>query len=339
MLKASDTPWEDDLARKVERYLREAFALTTTVGPQPTDGLPLFIGDAYALWRTTLFGRPSVLMAVRPTTDLTVGELARHANLVRSRLETTPVILVLERLLPGRRRGLLERRTAFMVPGAQLFIPEALLDLRERVDRAPRREIERFSPVAQLVILGALLRPEAEPESVTAVARRYGVAAMSITRAFDELQAADLADAPQSAKPRLLRFRTLGRDLWDRAAPRLQTPVRKVRVVAIPYPDQFPAKLAGESALSAYTALAAPRVPRLAVAAADWNQLVRDHGLRDRERGDPQTDEIETWAYNPAALSNGSSVDRLSLHLSLRDHPDERVSQAADDLLEQMPWW
>ncbi|HEX7944141.1 MAG TPA: hypothetical protein VF495_05710, partial [Phenylobacterium sp.] len=280
-----------------------------------------------------------LLMAVRPPADLTVGELARHANVVGSRLETTPVILVLERLLPGRRRGLLERRAAFMVPGAQLFIPEALLDLRERIGRAPPREIERFSPVAQLVILGALLRPDVEPNSVTAVARRYGVAAMSMTRAFDELQGADLAEAPRSAKPRLLRLRTTGRDLWDRAAPRLQSPVRKVRVVAIPYPDHFPAKVAGESALSSYAALAPPRVTRLAVASSDWNQLVRNHGLRDREPGDPGADEIETWAYDPAALSDDLKVDRLSLHLSLRDHPDERVSQAADDILEQMPWW
>ena len=338
MLDRSSDSWEGDLTRKVERYLHDAFAVAATVEAQSTNGLPLFIGDTYALWRTTLFGRPSILMAVRPTADLTVGELSRHAEVVRSRLDASAVILVLERLLPGRRRGLLERRTAFMVPGSQLFVPEALLDLRERLDHAPRREIERFAPVSQLVVLGALLRADVEPNSVTAVARRYGVSAMSITRAFNELQTAGLADAPPSAKPRLLHFRAQGRALWEQAAPRLQSPVRKVRMVAIPYPDHFPAKIAGESALASYTALARPRTQRLAVASADWNQLVRSHGLRDREPGDPSADEIETWAYDPAALSDEPRVDRLSLHLSLRDHPDERVAQAADDLLEAMPW-
>jgi hypothetical protein len=37
-------------------------------------------------------------------------------------------------------------------------------------------------------------------------------------------------------------------------------------------------------------------------------QLVRDHGLRDTYPRDPDGDEIETWACNPAALA---SLDRI----------------------------
>ncbi|MDP3176480.1 MAG: hypothetical protein Q8M76_01165, partial [Spirochaetaceae bacterium] len=128
------------------------------------------------------------------------------------------------------------------------------------------------------------------------------------------------------------------RELWDQAAARLQSPVRKVRTVGIPFPQQFPARLAGESALSLYTDLSSPRVQRLAVASANWNQLVRDHGLLSREAGDPHGDEVETWGYDPAALATDTIVDRLSLHLSTRDHPDERVAQAAEQLLETVPW-
>jgi hypothetical protein len=114
--------------------------------------------------------------------------------------------------------------------------------------------------------------------------------------------------------------------------------VRKVRQVTIPYPERFPGRVAGESALSLYSALAAPRTQTLAVAGADWNRLVREHGLRDVEPGYGEGDAVQTWTYDPAALADGNVVDRLSLYLSVRDHSDERVAQAAEQLLESLPW-
>jgi hypothetical protein len=110
-----------------------------------------------------------------------------------------------------------------------------------------------------------------------------------------------------------------------------------VRQVLIPYPEHFPGLVAGESALALMTPLASPRTQTLAVAAADWNRLFREH-LKDAEPGDPYGDEIETWSYDPAVLAEHKVVDRLSLYLSVRHHTDERVAQAAEQLLEHMPW-
>jgi hypothetical protein len=83
--------------------------------------------------------------------------------------------------------------------------------------------------------------------------------------------------------------------------------------------------------------LGPPRTQTLAVAGADWNRLVREHGLRDVEPGDDGED-VQTWTYDPAALADRNVVDRLSLYLSVRDHSDERVAQAAEQLLESLPW-
>lgn len=338
MLQSAHASWGERLVHKVEAYLRDTFGMPTDIVSDPPAGLPYFMADRYAFWRGTFFDRPFVLMAPRAGSEATVDEMARHAQLVRDRSGAPLVILLFETLSPNRRQALVKRRMAFMVPAAQLFVPEVLMELRERTPRAPIHDVEQFSPTAQLVILGALLRRETEGTSATALAQRYGVANMSMTRAFDELQAAGLADAERIGKPRALRFRISGRKLWDAAAPRLQSPVRKIRIVGIPFPEQFPGRLAGESALSWYTSLARPRAQRLAVASANWNQLVRDHGLVAREAGDPAGDEIETWSYDPAALTTEKVVDRLSLYLSTRDHPDERVAQAADQLLEDMAW-
>ncbi len=338
MLRTWDAPWEQRLVAKAESYLRDVFGVLASIVPDGVDGLPFFIADKYVLWRADLSDRPCILMVPRTGGDATVDEMARHVHVVKDRAAVSLIILVFETLSSARRQNLISRRLAFMVPAAQLFVPEALLDLRERAPRATVREVNQFSPTAQLVILGMLLGRQPGDASATSLAHRYGVANMSLSRAFDELQAADLAAAPRVGKSRTLRFHARGRELWEAAAPRLNSPVRKVRTVGIPFPEHFPGKVAGESALSLYTSLAQPRVQRLAVASANWNQLVRDHGLLAREVGDPAGDEVETWSYDPAALAPDRVVDRLSLHLSTRDHPDERVAQAADQLLEDITW-
>lgn len=340
MLRIYRNRWESALVQKADAYLHEAFGLSTRLERDPADTLPHYIRDLYSLWRGDLFGRAAIFAAPKPDAEATVAEMEKHARVIGDRPDNPVVILLFEALTTSHRRALLSRRVAFLVPMAQLYVPEALLDLRERTPRSLPPEPDQFTPTAQLAILGALLsRSGADDEaSATDLARRYGVAIMSMTRAFDELEAAELADTGRIGRQRALRFKLHGRALWDKAAARLQSPVRKVRTVVIPYPDRFVAFVAGESALAHYTSLARPRIQRLAVAAADWNQLVRDHGLRDTYARDPEGDEIETWAYDPAALAKEGRVDPLSLHLSLRDHPDERVAGAAAELLETLTW-
>lgn len=47
---------------------------------------------------------------------------------------------------------------------------------------------------------------------------------------------------------------------------------------------------------------------------------------------------VEVWSYDPVPLSDGLVVDPLSLSLSLRDDPDERVQSALGRLLESLSW-
>ena len=47
---------------------------------------------------------------------------------------------------------------------------------------------------------------------------------------------------------------------------------------------------------------------------------------------------IELWRYDPGPLSEDGVVDRLSLALSLKGDPDERVQSALHELLEGIKW-
>jgi DNA-binding transcriptional ArsR family regulator len=340
MLETSDERWVEKLQRQAEAYARDAFDLDLALEPLRTSALPFYLVDRYALWRGDLFGRYCVLMAPRPA-ELFEGwaELPRHRDTVRHQLKADLVVMLFDSLPTRRRKKLLAERVAFMAPGAQLYVPEMLLELREGRPAKPPylQPPESFAPTTQLVAIAALLRRNVEGANATMLARRLGVAPMSVGRAFDELQAAGVAEADRVGRERTLHLKAVGFDLWSQIERRLQSPVRKVRRVAIPYPERFPGLVAGESALAHYTALASPRIQTLAVAAADWNRLAREH-LSEVAPGYDQGDDVQTWSYDPSILAERQMVDRLSLYLSVRDHADERVAQAAEQLLEQMSW-
>ena len=128
-----------------------------------------------------------------------------------------------------------------------------------------------------------------------------------------------------------------GRELWETVQERLQSPVRKVRVVGGGIEDPI-APLAGESALARYTMLAAPRVETRAILSVHWKALKERLALSPAGAFDDDRTEIQTWAYNPQILARDGVIDRFSLYLSVRASPDERVAQAAEELMETFEW-
>lgn len=331
----------DRLATAAENYILRAFGANLDLQPLAPAGLPHFLQDQYRFWKGTLMGQPTILMAVantRPGTGATASFL-KHRDLVKRELGASLVLMLLDRTTAAIRRQLVERKVGFVVPGTQLYVPEALLDLRERertdVPATPARA--QMSPTAQTLVLAALLGQQIEGANLTEVAERLRVAVMSVSRALDELEGHQVAKARHVGRQRRLHFALSGADLWRAVQPLLQNPVRATRTLVGELPDDV-GLLAGESALAHYTMLAAPRVERRALAAARWKAAHRDLALKPATPFDDGQFEIETWSYDPRVLANGATVDPLSLYLTVRNHTDERVAQAADQLLEQFEW-
>ena len=96
--------------------------------------------------------------------------------------------------------------------------------------------------------------------------------------------------------------------------------------------------LAGISALSLRTMIAADRLPSYALTLAGFQEAVEKGactGCRDAESA---TARIEVWSYEPRLLGDEQMVDPLSLYLSLRDSPDERIQQQLEQLIEGVKW-
>jgi len=332
------------LAEAAEAYVYDAFGQRLDLVPVAPTDVPHFVRDRYALWQGSLNRRSLVLMAIREPRKGATTEYLKHRDLVRRQLGVDLVLLLLDHAPATIRRQMVDRRLGFIAPGAQLYVPEAFLDLRERAPAFAVAHADRISPTTQLMILAVLHHRDLADQNLTELADKLGVSIMSISRTLDELEALQFAKAQHVGRQRRLHMLLGGRKLWDAAEARLQSPVRKIRIVSGQDAEAI-GPLAGESALAHYTMLAAPRIKTRAVLAASWERIAEKSLLRPATAFDDDRLEVQTWTYDPQFVreSKGSGasiavVDQLSLYLSVRESPDERVAQAAEELLEGFEW-
>lgn len=328
------------LAEAAEAYVADAFGQHLALAPIAPAALPHFILDRYAMWQGALNGRKLLLMAVQevlPTGSGVTVQYLKHREMVQQQLGADLVLLLLDRASGTFRRQMIERKIGFIAPGAQIYVPEAFLDLRERAPAFAIAHADQISPTTQVLLLAVLQGRSLEDRSLTELADELRVSIMSISRSLDELEALQLASAHHVSRQRRLRLRLGGRELWGEVRARLQSPVRKTRIVVAHRPGEI-GPLAGESALARSTMLAPPRIETRAVLAASWKRIVEEQGLREATPFDDGRLEVQTWTYDPQILARNGVVDLLSLYLSVRANPDERVAQAAEELLETYAW-
>ncbi|QRZ15782.1 hypothetical protein JWJ88_15910 [Paracoccus methylovorus] len=330
-ISISDTQFPEALERYLGKLLHERIDVRPFEG---TRSLPSFIGRIYTLYEAYILGRYCVIVAKREDAG-TPADIAKHIDIVRNATDATVAFATMTISVHNRSR-LIGQGVPFIVPGNQLYIPDLAIDLREHF-RAPRyRQADSLSPAAQTVLFHHILYPSRNVTTPSLLAKRLRYSAMSVGRAFDDLIAAGLAETVRHGKERHIHFNAEGRHLLEKATPLLRSPVRSLKFVR---GDAFGAhlKLAGETALSHLTELASPRIDTFAVAASDWKAISQTADLAETDR-DAANCIIETWSYDPAALSDTNTADVLSLYAQFRDHRDERVAMAADHLLENLPW-
>jgi DNA-binding MarR family transcriptional regulator len=325
------------LAEAAEAYANDAFGQRLGLVPIAPSNIPHFLTDRYGLWQGALDGRSLVLMAVREARQAATAEYLKHREMVRRQLGVDLVLLLLDHATSTIRRQMVDRKIGFIAPGAQLYVPEAFLDLRERAPTFAVAHTDRISPTTQFMLLALLQRVDLEDRNLTQLADTLKVSIMSISRSLDELEALQLAQAHHVGRQRRLRMRLTGRELWEAIQQNLHSPVRKVRLVSGRI-DTDTAQFAGESALARYTMLMPPRIETRAILSARWKWIEKTLALRPATAFDDDRVELQTWTYDPGILAKDGVIDPLSLYLSVRENPDERIAQAAQGLLEDFEW-
>lgn len=298
--------------------------------------LPAYLSRSWQVRRATLLGRAVIFAFPAEAPRMGLSRLMKDRQVLASCLEGE-VIPVIPDLKSHERRRLVQARVPFVTPGRQLFLPMFPADFRETFAAAAPPPRASMSWIAQLIVLRHLLRGGIADRPLAEVAKALGYTAMAVTHGVRELETLGLCVKVPRGRARVIRFDLEPRALWERAVARMRSPIVRRHFVVEAGDWTRAASEAGLSALSSQTSLAynGPRI--VAVSNREAKRLFAE-GVVVEAFEDDAALFLEGWAYAPRLTAAGPAVDDLSLWLSLKDDPDERVQAALADRMEQRTW-
>jgi biotin operon repressor len=328
-----------DLSAKLSDYLNSLseydFSLVSSVEGKK---LPLFLREHYALYDGSWMGKTYLMALEKMDWDPGTPKEYRSQMEQIQALVKRPVVLVLPSLTASVRNRLAGMRIPFIVPGTQLFLPEVWMDLSEKYPGLPNGDrSKRFPPTAQLMLLYHLQHEKIDTLNGKELAKRLGCTSAMVSKCRDAFEQAGLCTLERAGKALHMRFQYQGPALWEMALPYLSNPVQERHWVQS-QPDHDRMLKAGISALSEQTLLADDRLPTFCMPRSTWNPLLKQGQLQICPDADQALFGLEIWSYDPWRLCHDKHIDTLSLWLSLRDDPDERVQSALHEIRENVKW-
>ena len=321
---------------ELERYVHDA--LGVSVKPAPWRGahkLPPFLRERYRFAQAELLGLNALFVIDANPEEQPPATVRKHMDMLQAR-QQADLIYVRAQVTAYNRKRLIEQKVPFIVPGNQMYLPMLAIDLREHFRRI-REEAPTFSPSTQVVVLHALLRDAGQVLIPAELAPQLGYSAMTMTRAFDELETASIAEATVRGRERCLRFNGDRKEIWEKALPFLRSPASK-RLFIRRATGVEGAMRAGLTALARFSMLAPPEYTTFALSREDWKALRQRHKIIEIPTQDPDASEVEVWWYPPALFAEDGIVDPLSLYLSLKEDHDERTETALEEMMEKFKW-
>lgn len=320
----------------VARYLSETLHLDVELTAwRGEDVLPQFLRAGYEYAEMSILGVTILLALDTDESEKPPLVVRKHLDIIAAK-RGADVVHVRSRISAYNRKRLVEERIAFVVPGNQLYLPMLGIDLREHFRRA-RHGGQTFHPSTQATLIYALLRDPNEIHMPRALASRLEYTAMTMTRAFDELESAGIGEVSTNGRQRQFRLVEPKMAAWTKALPRLRDPVRR-RFWALGIEMSAGVTIAGLSALARLSMISDPGQIVHAVSRKTLQALRDSDRMTEIPNPDLQAHEVQVWSYEPSLLARHGVVDPLSLYLSLRDTADERVEAALQNLTDALGW-
>ena len=319
------------------RYLRDTLGIETAPTPwRCAENLPFHLRNTYTFHEVQLLDVPCLLMHDHGDASQSPAAIRKHLDLAGAAW-AGGLVYVRDTFTSYNRKRLIEHKVPFIIPGNQMYLPLLGIDLREHFRQA-RSIPDKFSPSTQVLIIHLLLSGiRTAVFSPAEMAEQLGYSAMTMTRAFNELESAGLGKVFRKGRERFLRFPDPKNQTWQKAQPFLRSPVRK-RIFIDPPDTRPPGMRAGLTALANHSMLSAPAGPVVALGARNWAAVKQDLQSREIPFAEPGAWEIQVWSYDPNLCSADNTVDRLSLYLSLKDDGDERVEGALEEMMKGLAW-
>jgi len=323
---------------QVAEYLETTLAVS--VVPKAWDGggeLAAYLRNTYEFLQIRLFETQCILAIDRNDEERSPAMVAQQIRQVQGR-HSGVVVYVRERITSYNRQRLVQHKVPFIVPGNQMYLPMVGVDFREHF-RTLRVTQEKFSPSTQLLLVALLLRGSGTlPRTAGELAKVLGYSAMTMTRAFNELEAAGVGLIDSEKGRRSLAAVSDVRTVWTATLPFLGSPVTQ-EFFSTQANAEWNGISAGLEALAHYSMISEPHHRVVALGPDAWKKLAHEVPRHDLPAWEPGSWQVQVWSYDPAKVMATNVVDPLSLYLSLRDDPDERVEAALEEMLKEKMGW
>lgn len=291
-----------------------------------TDELPYYLLDRYDFQQATLDSVKTLFLYPKTELDQLASVKKQIAKI--QKFEPLPVVIILKNISRNRLQYMLMAHIPFIVPGKQIYLPFLGVALQNRFC-AENIRTEQLQPSAQILFFYYLYQKK-QQIYMSDAGKKLGFSAMTVTRAIRQLEQTTFFTTEKDGVQKKLIGKYTARELYDKMQPYLISPVRKTIYVDKQTPLS-PVRAAGISALSQMSMINPPDIPCYAVAGKkcvlSGTDILIDASAQIK---------VELWKYDPNILSEMNVVDPLSLAMSLKNEPDERIEEAIDILLNKI---
>ena len=326
----------EQIASDLRRYFKEM--LDIDVQPEQwseKQNLPIFLRNMYDFFQICILGKPCLITALKEDIELTPTVVRKHMFQVEKKWYDEIIYLQQKVTLYNRKR-LIQQKIPFIVPLNQMYLPFLGIDLRENF-RKVRKTKAGLSPSAQVILLYYLINTSQLRMTPNFLANELGFSITTMTRAFDELDAAGLVSIAREGCERVLWFNHDKKQVWETALDHMHSPVKKRLWIKFQH-DNPPGTRAGLSALSSYSNLSEPANPVLALERQHWRKVKAGNGVKILNIIESDAIQLEVWSYSPMMFNKNGVVDRFSLFLSMKENNDEQIQSSLEKMMENVIW-
>lgn len=328
------------------KILKEYFLETLGLKVEPKafeyqNKFSIFLKNSYIFYFFVIFDKPYILAIAKYPEESTPAQIAKHIEEIE-KITKERCIYVAEALPAYNRQRLIAHKVPFVILTTQMYLPDLGIDFRKASKHNPSRVSHRITSSAQTVVIYALINKDKKEFTPSELATKLGYTRMSMTRALNELETANLGKTIRRGKERYFCFHTRKKDLWKQTMGILQTPIKEV--FWIQETEQVCKKIktfgfiAGLSALSLQSNLNPPSYPIYAIFKDKWKDLIKSENIKKIPISEECSMQVEIWHYDPDLFDKDRIVDPFSLYLSLKALQDERIEKALIDMMEKIKW-
>lgn len=293
--------------------------------------VPLYLVHSYEYIAGKVFGQDVLFALAKTSSNFGVRQLEKQYEILGAEAKR-PIVFVFESLKPHMKQGLIKRQIPFIIPDRAIFIPNQVISVAH-VPSVAVEEKQSLSSWAEVFLIRQLLKGDLEGKTGLELSELLPISKMTVSRAFRELELSSLAELQQKAQSKTLHFDN--RDsLWQRVEKKLRNPVKTIVFVSS-LPESSISRKSGISALSEMSMLADDRLPTFAISEQSFREALRTEKLKKVFEEDAVS-RMEIWIRDPKMLSADGCVDPISLYISLKDNPDERVQHELETLMKKI---